>query len=87
MLLLPTAKLTLNYPYPISNPALLSLPIMTGRQEVSKDRDCLERRTAAALRAKANMEPLKFVSIQADAANQTCFALPMCSPVTHGTDK
>ena len=30
---------------------------------------------------------LRFVSIQADAAAQTAFMLPMQSPVTHGTDR
>lgn len=39
------------------------------------------------MEAKANREPLKFVSIQADAAAQTAFALPMLSPLTHGTDR
>ncbi|CAM9607183.1 unnamed protein product [Sphacelaria rigidula] len=41
----------------------------------------------AAIRAKVNQGSLKFVSLQADAAAQTVFALPMCSPVTHVTDK
>ncbi|CAN0101251.1 unnamed protein product [Sphacelaria rigidula] len=56
-------------------------------QLVTLDRERLAFISRAAIRAKANQEPLKFVSLQADAAAQTVFALPMCSPVTHGTDK
>ena len=39
------------------------------------------------MEAKSNRHPLRFVSIQADAAAQTAFMLPMHSPVTHGTDR
>ena len=39
------------------------------------------------MEAKSNRHPLRFVSIQADAAAQTAFMLPMQSPVTHGTDR
>ena len=35
------------------------------------------------MEAKSNRHPLRFVSIQADAAAQTAFMLPMQSPVTH----
>lgn len=56
-------------------------------QAVTADRERLSAISSGAIRAKANMEPLKFVSMQADAAAQTAFALPMCSPLTHGTDR
>ena len=39
------------------------------------------------MEANSNSHPLRFVSIQADAAAQTAFTLPMQSPVTHGTDR
>ena len=39
------------------------------------------------MEAKSNRHPLRFVSIQADAAAQTAFMLPMQSPVTQGTDR
>ena len=39
------------------------------------------------MEAKSNSHPLRFVSIQADAAAQTAFTLPMQSPVTHGPDR
>ena len=39
------------------------------------------------MEAKSNRHPLRFVSIQANAAAQTAFMLPMQSPVTHGTDR
>ena len=39
------------------------------------------------MEAKTNRHPLRFVSIQADAAAQTAFMLPMQSSVTHGTDR
>ena len=39
------------------------------------------------MEAKSNSHPLRFVSIQADAAAQTAFMLPIQSPVTHGTDR
>lgn len=56
-------------------------------QLVTLDRQRMAFIAEAAKRAKANMEPLKYVSMQADAAAQTAFALPMCPAVTHGTDK
>ena len=39
------------------------------------------------MEAKSNRHPLRFVSIQTDAAAQTAFMLPMHSPVTQGTDR
>ena len=54
---------------------------------VNMDRRCLALNSQEALAAKADMKPLRKVCFQADAANQTAFALPMLSTVTHGTDK
>ena len=56
-------------------------------QMVGLDRKYLQSVEWKARRAKAENNPLKYVSTQADAANQTAFALLMCSPWTHGTDK
>lgn len=39
------------------------------------------------MEAKAERDPLKNVSIQADAAGQIGFALPMNQTVTNGTDR
>ena len=39
------------------------------------------------MEAKSNRHLLRFVSIQADAAAQTAFMLPMQLPVTHGIDR
>ncbi|CAN0222306.1 unnamed protein product, partial [Scytosiphon promiscuus] len=54
---------------------------------IELDRACLLRDEQRAIDAKRDREPLRFVSIQADAAAQTAFALPMLSPLTHGTDR
>ena len=54
---------------------------------VKQDRQYLADIAEKARRAKAELSPLRSVSIQADAANQTAFALPMCSTLIHGTDK
>ncbi|CAM9794204.1 unnamed protein product, partial [Sphacelaria rigidula] len=54
---------------------------------LTADRQRLATISSGAIRAKANMEPLEYVPMQADAAAQTAVALPMCSPLTHGTDR
>ncbi|CAM9391774.1 unnamed protein product, partial [Hapterophycus canaliculatus] len=54
---------------------------------IELDRACLLRDEQRAIEAKRNRDPLRFVSIQADAAAQTAFALPMLSPLTHGIDR
>ncbi|CAN0292175.1 unnamed protein product [Ascophyllum nodosum] len=56
-------------------------------KDVELDRGCILRDEQRAMEAKSNRHPLRFVSIQADAAAQTAFMLPMQSPVTHGTDR
>ena len=64
-----------------------SAHVLSASQLVDLDRRCLARIAEAALTAKAGQELLSFVSIKADAANQTAFALPMLTPSTHETDR
>lgn len=51
------------------------------------DRDRLAAVEGAVLRSQKNMKPLGKVSIQADAACWTTFALPAISPRDHDTGK
>ena len=63
------------------------LPPFRFERDIELDRECLLRDEQRAMEAKSNRHPLRFVSIQANAAAQIAFMLPMQSPVTHGTDR
>lgn len=56
-------------------------------QIVEQNREVMAANCSAARAAHQDRRPLDYVCIQADAAAQTAFALPMQSTMTHGTDK
>lgn len=55
----------------------------TDPKTVEKDREVLMKISEAASQYRADLEPLRFVSIQADATKQIAFSLP----ITNDTDK
>ena len=79
----------INSPNATSHVALSScrLILLLNVQHVKLDRQVLEAAAGAAKRAQADGEPLSYVNMMVDGANQTAYALPTCWPWTHGTDR
>lgn len=70
----------------------MSLPCFANRasnggQLVNLDREVMTTNARRATDAQLARKPLEYVCMQADAAAQTAFALPMQSTMTHGTDR
>lgn len=56
-------------------------------QKVALDRQRIASIKEQAQRAKADLDPLRCISLMVDAADQHLLALPMLRTWTHGTDR